>query len=379
MKIITNKETFLKSIITADRVISSKNLNTVLSNCLFNVKENQIEIISTDNEITITTRLDATSEGKVSFTANSKTLTGILKKFPNDEIVLNINDKMVLDIDTQSKEIKGHYSLVGTTAEDYPDIPTFSDKNFIEIEQNILKEILKKVMYAASNDNIKPVFNGIFINLENGNEITAVATDSRRLSMITRKLENENSFSEERNFIIPLKTVNEILRLLESTGRCSFAFNNSLCFFKIGNTEIISRVIDGQFPNYKHVIPSDYIMNVVVEKTKLVDAVRRIMVLTKEPANKIVCKFNSDSLILEANTPDKGTGEEELPIENNSKDSINIGINAQFLLDCLEEIDSFSIKCDIVGQMSPVKFVPEQDDSYVSVVMPIQIKSDNID
>lgn len=380
MKLNTSKEIFLKSIITADSIISSKNMNTMLSNCLFNVTENQIEIVSTDNEITITTRLEAVSEGRVSFTANSKKLSGILKELPNDDIIIDINDRMILDIQTKSKDIKGHYSLVGTTADDYPDTPTFPEENLIEIEQPALKEIFKKVMYAASHDNIKPIFNGIFITLENKNEITAVATDSRRLSMITRKIENENDFaSSDKSFIIPLKTVGEIMRLLESTGKCYFSFNNTLCFFKIGNTEIISKVIAGQFPNYKHVIPSDHSIDVVIEKNKFLDSVRRIMVFTKEPVNKIICKFSENTLLLEASTPDLGEAEEELFIENNSSDSMSLGLNSQFLLDCLKEIDSFSVKCGLVGQMSPITFIPEDDNRYVSVIMPIQIKSTNTD
>lgn len=376
MRINIDKESFLKSIITADSITSSKNVNTILANCLFNVTENQIEIVSTDNEMAIRTKIEAVSEGDVSFTANGKKLSGILRELPNGEIVIDINDTMLLSIKTASKDIRGRYSLVGTTTENYPEIPVFEEKNMIEIDQSTLKEIIKKVMYAASHDTVKNIFNGVLISIENGN-IISVASDSKRLSMMSRKLDEENNVSG--SFIMPLKTISEILRLLDSTGRCRFSFNERQCFFKIGNTEIISRVVDGLFPDYKNVIPSDHSMNIVIETRKFIDSVRRIMVFTKEPTNKIICKFNANLLTIEASTPDLGEAEEELDIDNNSSDSMTVGINSQFLLDSLKEIDSFSIKCGLSGQMSPITLLPDNDDSYISVVMPIQIRSGNTD
>ena len=376
MKVNVDKESLLKSITIADSIVSSKNINAVLSNCLFNVMENQIEIISTDNEMIVKTKMEAVSEGSVSFTANGKKFSGILKELPNDEVVIDINDMMLLSIKTASKDIRGNYSLVGTTTENYPEIPAFEDKEMIEIDQNVLREIIKKVMYAASHDTLKTIFNGILISIENGT-ITSVASDSKRLSLVTKKLDAENDIAG--SFIMPLKTANELLRLLGSAGRCRFSFNDRQCFFKIDNTEIMSRVIDGVFPDYKNVIPSDYSMNVVIETRKFINSVRRVMIFTKEPTNKVICKFNANLLFIEASTPDLGEAEEEIDIDNSSSDSMTIGINSQFLLDSLKEIDSFSIKCGLSGQMSPVTLFPDDDDSYISVIMPIQIKSGNID
>jgi DNA polymerase-3 subunit beta len=376
MKINIDKESLLKSITIADGIVSSKSVNTILSNCLFNVTENQIEIVSTDNEMAVRTKIEAVSEGSVSFTVNGKKFSSILKELPSGELAIDINDTMLLNIKTSSKDIRGRYSLVGTTVENYPDVPVFEEKNMIEIEQSVLKEIIKKVMYAASHDTVKMIFNGILLSIESGS-ISSVASDSRRLSMITKKIDAENKVSG--SFIVPLKTVNELLRLLEPSGLCRFSFSERQCFFKMGNTEIISRVVDGVFPDYKHVIPSDRSMDIVIETRKFIDSVRRVMVFTKEPANKIICRFNANSLTVEASTPDLGEAEEELDIENSSSASMTIGINAQFLLDSIKEIDSFSIKCGLSGEMSPVTFTPDDDDLYVSVVMPIKIATGSDD
>ena len=375
MKIHVDKDTLLKSILVADSIISSKNVNTILANCLFNVSADQIEIISTDNEMAIRAHIDAVSDATISFAANGKKFASILKELPNDELILTIDDNLTIDIQTKSKDVKGHYSLVGMTTEEYPDIPLFSEKDVIEIDQAQLKEMIKKVVYAASHDTIKPVFNGIYLISEKKGSMTAVATDSRRLALISRSMETESELKLGEGFIIPLKTINEVSRLLDSSGRCRFAYDQNQCFFKIGSTEIISRVVDGQFPNYKHVIPIENSMEVVIETKRLLDSVRRAMIFTREPANKIVLNFKKDTLVIEASTPELGEAEEEIMVESNSDETMVLGVNAQFLIDALKEIESFSVKCGITGQMSPVTIIPEDDHNYISVVMPIQIKS----
>lgn len=372
MIINVDKDSLLKSINIADSIIS-KNINSILSNCYFNVTKDEIEILSTDNEIAVRTKINAVSDSSQSFLVNGKKFSSILRELPDDELTLSINNSMMIDISSKSKDLKGHYTIVGMSAEEYPQMQNFQDSDSIEIDQFLLKEMIKKVIYAASNDTIKPVFNGLFFVSDSQMKVSVVATDSRRLAILSR------SFSEEAKFgsgiIIPLKTLHEIIKLLESAGKCRFAFKDNQCFFRIGKTEVISRVVDGQFPNYKQVIPKEFIFESVIETKKLLSSVRRAMVFTREPSNKIVLTFSKDKLFIEANTPELGKAEEEIFIESTCKDKISIGINAQFLIDTLKEIDTFSIKCGITGQMSPMTITPENDSEYISVIMPIQIKT----
>jgi DNA polymerase III subunit beta len=373
MVIHVDKETLLKSINIADSVISSKNINTLLSNCLFKVSKSSIEILSTDNEIAIRTRLSANSDKSISFAANGKKFSSILKELPNDELSINVNDSLLIDITSKSKDVKGHYTLVGLPAAEFPDIPAFMEDNSIEIEQAMLKEMIRKVMYAASGDTIKPVFNGIFFISNTKGNVSAVATDSRRLALITRSVKQEINFGD--GIIIPLKTVNEVSRILESNGTCRFSFNNNQCFFRIGNTEIISRIVDGQFPNYRQVLPKEFMFEMEVSTKKLYDSFKRAMIFSREPANKIIMNLQNNKIIIQASTPELGEAEEEISVKSSKDEKISIGINAQFLVDSLKEVDSEYIKCGITGQMSPVTITPVNDNNYISIVMPIQIKS----
>lgn len=373
MLIQIDKESLLKSINIADSIISSKNINTILSNCLFNVSKNSIEIISTDNEIAVRTRVDAKSEKSISFAVNGKKFSSILKELPNDELSININESLSIDITSKSKDVKGHYTLIGMAADEFPDIQHFMEENSIEIDQGVLREIIRKVIYAASGDTIKPVFNGIFLVSDTKGNVTSVSTDSRRLALITRSVKQDINFGD--GIIIPLKTVTEVYRLLDSSGTCMFSFNNNQCFFKIGSTEIISRIVDGQFPNYKQVLPKEYMVEVEINTKKFMDSVKRAMIFTREPANKIIVNIQNNKMVIQASTPELGEAEEEISVTCSRDEKISIGINAQFLIDALKEVDAEQVKCGITGQMSPVTISPLNDGNYTSIIMPIQIKS----
>jgi len=370
MKLTVNKEIFLKAINITDSIVSSKNINTILSNCLFNISKNRIEIIATDNEIAIKTQIDASTDEEQSFTTNGKYLYNVIKELPDEDITLTI-DKSIIDI--KSSGIKGNYRFHRTDSSEFPQLPAVNNENSITIEQAVFKEMIKKVIYAAATDTIKPVFNSIYLVSEKPGTITAVATDSRRLSIITRNIDSESFIGE--GIIIPLKTVNEVLKLLTNSGTCTISYNSKQCYFKINETEIISRVIDGQFPNYKQIIPKEYSHEMVIETSMLINAIKRAVIFTREPANKIVMTFDYNILNIEANTAELGQAEEELTIESNNKEKIFLGINAHFLHDSLKQIDSPNFTCGITGQMSPITIIPEKDDNFISIIMPIQIKS----
>jgi DNA polymerase-3 subunit beta len=345
----------------------------MIGNCLFNVSKNIIEIVSTDNEIAVRTKVESTSDKSLSFAVNGKKFASILKELPNDELSITVTDSLLIDIKSNSKKLTGHYTLVGIQPDEYPEIPRFRDENALEIEQSTLKDMIRRVVYAASSDSIKPVFNGVFFISDEKGKVASVATDSRRLALTRKETQNTISFGE--GIIIPLKTVNEIFRLLENTGTCSFSFNESQCFFKIGDTEVISRIVDGQFPNYRQVLPKEYMFEMEIETRRLLDSVKRAMVFTREPANKVILNISGSRIVILASTPELGEAEEEIEVKTNRDEKISLGINAQFLLDALKEIDADFIVCGVTGEMSPVALSPKGDENYISIIMPIQIKS----
>ena len=373
MLIQIDRDSLLKAINIADSIVSSKNISTILSNCLFNVKTDHIEIVSTDNDIAIRTRIAARADGEISFAANGKKFHGILKELPSSDLELQVSESLSITIRSTSKDIKGRYTIIGLNPDEFPDIPIFRDEHSIELPHDLMKQMIRKVLYAAALETIKPVFNGIYFVTDEKKIITAVATDSRRLALIRRRFNNEIDISD--GIIIPVKTVNEVFRLLDSADTCKLLFHDNQCFFKIADTEIISRIVDGQFPNYRQVLPREFLIEFEVETKKLIESTRRVMIFTREPAYKVILNIHGEKMIIQSSTPELGEAEEELQVKTNADKSISIGINAQFLLDALKEIDTDMVKCGITGQMSPMTITQPGDESYLSIIMPIQIRS----
>lgn len=375
MKFEAEKEQLLKSITIADSIITSKNVNTVLSNCLFNVEPDSIEIVSTDNEIGIKTRLNAKSDGKFSFTVNGKRFASILKEIPKGDVSITVENNYSVNI--KNKSLKGNFSLVGMPKGEFPDLPGFEEKNSIVVEQFTLKDIIRKVAYAAATDSIKPSFCGVYFISEEKGSLTSVATDSKRLSMLHTKINNDVKIDE--GVIIPLKTIHEVSRLLSTQGKCSFSIGKNQCYFRIGDTEIVSRLIDGQFPNFKQVIPKEYKMRVSVEKIKLLETLKRVMIFTREPAYKVIINIHKDKMRIEAKTQELGEAEEEISVVSSSDDKITIGISAQYLMEAIREIDTDDIELSIMSNISPLMISPKDNRKDISVIMPIQMKSEHDD
>ncbi len=373
MQINVDKNFLYKAVLTADSIVSSKNINTILSNCLINIFHDKMELISTDNEIAVRTHISSLSKEKFSFTVNGKKMASILKELPDDELVVNVDDNFQIIIKTKSEKIKGQYKLIGTSSQDFPKIPDFIEDKSAGIEQPLFKEIIKKVIYAASSDTIKPIFNGIFLVSETKGKLTAVATDSRRLSIITRNI--EGSLDLKNGVILPLKTVNEIFRLLSVTGNCLLNISGNQCYIKIDETEIISRIVEGQFPNYKQVMPKEHLFSSEINVKQLSETIRRVIIFTREPIYKIILTFDSERLIVEASTPELGEATEEIKIKSDYKEKFSLGVNAQFMIEALKEMDCETVKCSITGQMSPMTLNPSDDPNFTAVIMPIQIKS----
>ncbi|MDA3899954.1 MAG: DNA polymerase III subunit beta [Spirochaetes bacterium] len=368
MLIKLEKSSLLRAVLIADSVIQGKAVNSIIDNCLIKVFSDCLEIISTDKDISIKTNIPSESDSEGIITCDGKKLAQILKELPDGIITIKTdNNLMVL----KSSTVKGDYKLITTDGEDFPEIE-FGNFDLIQINQSQFKKMIKKVLYAAAHDSVKPVFNGVYIQAGKNSTLNMVASDSRRLSFTSEHIDMVEQIVN--NAVIPLKTINEVYKLLDA-GVFNFALNEKQCCFKIGNTTIISRLIDGNFPDFEKVIPKDFIDTIIIDTKKFINSLRRVMIFTKEPTYKIIMTFKNDVLKIEARTPEYGEASEEIAIESSSSQEIMIGINGQYLMDSAKEIDTISFRMNITGAMSPVTMMPDDTEDSIAVIMPIQIRS----
>lgn len=371
MNFISDKDQLLKGIALADSVVSHKNINDVTGQCYFSVSNGYLEIIGTDKDMSIKHKIEVLSKESFSFLSNGKKFIQILKEIPKGEIIIDVNDSTNISLKPKAGNIKGLFSIAGTKSDEFPEIKGIDEDNGIVIDQQIFKDMIRKVIYAASIDSSKIVFNGLLMVSEAEGYISLVASDSRRLSITSAKFDSKVNVKD--GVIIPLKTINELQKIL-SSGSFSFLIKGNQIFFKVGNTEIISRLVDGNFPNYKQVMPKDYLIKCPISKMKILESVRRVMVFSKEPSYRIICSFNKNILNIESKLSEIGEACEEIEIQS-VNEKMTIGINAQYILDSLNEVTHDNVVIGLTGTMSPVTVISENDENTIAVIMPIQIKA----
>lgn len=365
-----DRDIFCKYLVIADSAVSQKNAQNILSNCLFVIDKNSLFIIGSDNDLTIKIKSDIISSDTFSFTSNAKRILSIVKEFPKDDVIVEIDDSFSLILKSKSKLLKGNYKVLGLSPDTYPEIKKIDYDSSFFINSSILKNAFKKIIFSASTDYVKPIFNGIYFIQEN-NSLSLVASDSRRLSLFVLNTDKEFPFKE--GVIVPLKTIQEIMKINNSDD-CFIVKNGNTISFKIGEYEIISRTIEGQYPNYKQVIPREFSSTLYVNKEVLMNTLRRISVFTKEPAYIMNLLLSNNTLKMQSQNTEYGEGFEEIPITCEGNESISIGINCQYMIDSIKEIELDTVLIGLTGEMSPVCIKNEKEDKSLSVIMPIQLK-----
>ncbi len=371
MKLKIKKEEILKGLQRIQGVVEKKNTMPILSNMLLSADSNGVEIIATDLEIGLRGRYAADVEKQGSVTVSAKKMYEIVRELPADEIQIKVEDSNWVKIQSGQSQFK----LVGLPKEEYPALPDVSEEGMIAIEGETLREMIKKTLYSVGENDARYVLNGLFVHMtqtKGGLNVRMVGTDGHRLSMIDRIVEAKH---KETSIIIPKKAMIELRRVLEEDEpkaelRLGFSRNHAL--FKRDGLVMVSKLIDGNYPNYLQVIPAKSSKKVTVSKEVFTHAVRRVSILSKEKTNAVKMQLDKSKLILSTNNPEVGEATEELDVDYKGE-GISIGFNSRYLMDVLTAIDRQTISLELSDALSPCLITEEGDDLYKCVVMPMRV------
>jgi DNA polymerase III subunit beta len=363
MNFIVSSSQLLNHLQAVSRVISSKNTLAILDNFLFDLKSNQLVITASDSETTLITTLEldtVSGEGKVAIDA--KRLTTILKEFPEQPLTFNI-DENSLAVDITSEN--GKFSIVGYNAEDYPEVPAAIDQaNSIAINTNLMLEGVSKALFAASNDELRPVMTGVYIQLS-PEGITFVASDAHKLVRYKRhdvKAENDSSF------ILPQKAASLLKGILpkeEKPVNLSFDEKNAIIEFE--GYKLICRLIEGKYPNYEAVIPQDNPNQLTIDRLDFYNTLRRVSVFSNQASNLIKLELRPNQLTVSAQDIDFSISAHERINCQYDGDEMDIGFKSLFLIEILNNLAS----SDVVLNLS--------DPSRAGILLPAEKVSDNED
>jgi len=362
MKIKVSKKDLSFVIQITQNIVSSKATLPILSNILLSCKNKVLKLTATDLDIGISCEIPVEIIEEGSITIPAKRFNDIIKELPHQDIVIHVKKNNQVDIEGE----KCRFKINGLPADEFPKFPEFSDNEFIEIDQKILKKMLKLTSFAVSYEESRYVLNGVLFEISN-NIIKMVATDGRRLAKVEKKI--EKLLKNDISVIIPIKAVQEISRNLNDDGVLRFFVNKNQIMFDINNILIASRIIEGEFPNYNQVIPNKTGKKIILNRLEFLSSLKRANLLTTADFQAIKFEIFKDKMVISKSTPDIGESREEILI-NYAGSELIIGFNPNFLIDFLKNIDSETINMELLGVDKPA--VIRMDD-YLYLALPMRI------
>jgi len=363
MKFSVSKEKLLEGLQTVQNVVSTRTTLPILSNVLLQAVDGQLRMTTTDLDVGIRGSIDAQIEKAGATTLPARRLFTIVRELPATDIQIDIDSKNVASI----RSGQSFFKILGLPEEEFPPLPKFENAKSFTIRQKDLRDGLKKTSYAISTDETRYVLNGILCSFKD-NKLTLVATDGRRLALVDIELEFPRS--QEVDIIIPTKAVTEIQRLLGDEGDVKLSVGENQVAFEVGGTLLVSKLVEGNYPNYRQVIPNETKERITLEREAFLNAVHRVSLLASEKSNSVKLVFSKNNIDIMANTPEIGEANESLAVQYKGRE-FSIAFNPEFLMAPLRNLPDDEVFLDLTDEMSPG--VIKIQTPFLYVLMPMRI------
>jgi DNA polymerase III subunit beta len=365
MRFSIAKEPFLEELQVLQGIVEKRNTMPILANILMNVGADDIEMTGTDLEVGLRTHLKAEIGKPGAITVNGKKIFEIVKSLPEGQAVeVELKDETI-----EIKAGESEFKILCLAKEDYPQVPDARFEKGLSLPLGDVKDMIDRVFYAITQEQ-RYYLNGALLSLKN-RQMELVSTDGHRLSY-TKKAEDGLKLDKDLSVIVAKKTLSEI-RKFEGEA-VEFDLDENNLFFKVGPRTLISRVIESKFPNYQAVIPKDNPGRLTIAREELAGAIRRVALLSAERSKGIKFTIEKNKLRLFSSNPEIGEARDRLAVEYKGQD-LEIGFNAQYLLDFLTAVGSEKVVFEIKDENSAVLLRPEAEEAIatVYVLMPMKI------
>jgi DNA polymerase-3 subunit beta len=363
MKFSVSKEKLLAGLQTVQNVVSNRTTLPILSNVLVQAGGGALRFTTTDLDVGISGAVEASVDKEGATTLPARRLAGIVRELPAAEVVVEVDSKNVASIRCG----QSYFKILGLPEEEFPPLPKFEGAKEFTLSQKALGDALKRTSYAISTDETRYVLNGILFSFKD-NKLTMVATDGRRLALVD--LEVEFARSQETEIIVPTKCVTELARLVGQDGDLKMSVGENQVAFEVNGTLLVSKLIEGNYPNYRQVIPGEAKERIALERELFLNAVHRVALLASDKSNSVKLIFTKGNLEITANTPDVGEARESLAVAYKGRD-FSIAFNPEFLMAPLRALPDDEVYLDLIDEMSPG--VIKVNVPFLYVLMPMRI------
>jgi len=373
MDIIMAKADLASALARVQGIVEKKNTVPILSSVLLEAQGAELSVSATDLELFLRSRypVQIAKEGVV--TAPAKKLFEIVRELPEGEVRLTAGDKGWLRIEMG----RARFKVMSLPKDDFPALPIAQEGEKIEVASALLVEAIEKTGFAMSHDQTRQALNGILLEVApiSGDEadLRLIATDGHRLAFIQRRC--RAAVAGNRGVIVPRKAITEVRKLIgeEAAGATvELSFQENRLFFRIGASLLVTRLVDGQFPDYHQVIPPGGTRVAVVERESFYRAVRRVSTVTADRVNLLRFGFSEGKVAVTAVNPEIGEATEDVEAEFSGGD-IELGMNARYIMDVFSVIGQEKVVIEMNEALSPALVRPLGDDGYRCVVMPMRL------
>ncbi len=371
MKFIASSNLLLKKLQQISGVINANTVLPILEDFLFEIEKNKLTIVATDLETVMKVHMEITSSetGKVCIPA--KILLDSLKNIPDQPLAISIDKNFGIEIKSDS----GKYKVMGENPDNFPKEPDAGDQSSFTMKSTALVTAINKSIFAVSNDDLRPAMTGVFFELAK-KSISFVATDAHRLVKYTR---TDVSCPEAASFIVPKKPLNLLKSALpDNDDELTLSYNKNHLFVTHGDTELVCRLIDARYPDYKVVIPADNPYKLTVNRSDFQNALRRVSVFSNKSSYQVALSISATSLMLESQDVDFSfEGNEKMTCQYDGED-LQIAFNAKFLIEMLSGADTENIVMELstatkAGIIKPTE--TEEGEELIMLVMPLMINN----
>ena len=374
MKFKINQDHFSNGLQQVLNVVASRSTMPILSNVLIEAEEEHISLTTTNLDLGIRCRIKAHVSDTGSITLPVRKLAIIVKELPVNEVFFETNKS------NQAKITSGGslFKIMGIGSEEFPPLPTFENRKVFELAQDEIVNMLKSVSYAQSTDENRYILNGVYFNFAD-EKLTLVATDGRRLGLTGLELEvsEENAGS----LILPAKTVAELERLMGKGVKVNIAFNDRQAAFEIGLDDagdsglvdhlyLVSKIVEGNYPNYRQVIPKETEHRVKVERELMLECVHRAALVTSDKSNSVKIKISKNLLEISGQSTEYGESHESMAIAYDGPE-VQVAFNPQFLMEPLKALTKDEVFFEFKDELSPGLF--KTLDNFICVIMPLRL------
>lgn len=363
MKLSVTQENLSNALNIVSKVASTRTSLPVLSNVLLKTNDNRLTIAATNLDIAITEHIGAKIAQPGALTVPARLMQDFVASLPPGPLHLEVKEnKLLLNTD--------HYesTINGVSAEEFPSMPVLQDSKEVEIKNKDLKEALSQVLFTASNDDARPVLTGVYITSQK-NELFFVATDSYRLAERSLKKKTNTDVS----LLIPAHSLQEVVRAIkDDSGTTLIAYDEQQARFTVDETEIVTRLIDGTYPDYKKLLPKTFETTATLTKKALSEITKVSSLFAREAAGSITLSIDQQKKEISINSIASQVGENVATAEAVVSGDATITLNSRYILDALNAFSGEKITINVNGKLDPCVLTDPDDTSYTHVIMPVK-------